>query len=118
MSVCFIGDYEVWENLIQPVKNNTLPNISKKKMMDGSFLVSLSFPIASIDKDRFIPLHKLYSEDDSLVNAKVNYRMKLPPNPHYVRRTLHKNDGKAIDVFTVADEVFFFNLRNRFNKIK
>ena len=75
--------------------------------MDGSFQISLSFPIASIDKERFIPLHKLYSEDDSLVNAKVNYRMKLPPNPHYVRRTLHKNDGKAIDVFTVADEVFF-----------
>ena len=55
-----------------------------------------------------ISLHKLYSNDDSLINAKVDYRLKLPANPHYVRRTLYKNDGKVIDIFTVADEVFCF----------
>lgn len=84
-----------------------MPNISKKKLLDNSFKVTISYPIAAIDKDRFISLHKLYSNDDSSVKVKVDYRMKLPPNPHYVRRTLHKEDGKAIDVFTVADEVFF-----------
>ena len=74
--------------------------------MDNSFQVTISFPIAAI-ADRVLSLHKLYSNDDSLTPTKVNYRLKLPANPHYVRRTFYKNDGKTFDVFTVADEVIF-----------
>ena len=100
-----LGDYEIWDNFIQPIKNGTIPNISKKKWLDNSFNITISFPLAAVDKDRFMKLHKLYSFNHSLTEAKVDYRMKLPKNPHFVRRTLFKNDGKTVDIFTVAEEV-------------
>lgn len=90
---------------MQPIKNGTIPSISKKKFLDNSFQITISFPLAAIDKDRLISLHKLYSSNHTNVQAKVDYRMKLPPNPHYVRRSLENNDGNIVEVFTVADEV-------------
>lgn len=90
---------------MQPIKNGTIPSIYKKKFLDNSFQITISFPLAAIDKDRLISLHKLYTANHSTVKAKVDYRMKLPPNPHYVRRNLENKDGNIVEVFTVADEV-------------
>lgn len=87
------------------MKNGTLPSIKKVRKKDNSYEIKLSFPKAAIDTERKMKVHKLYADSDELVEAKIDYRLKLPKNPHYVRRTLKKDDGSVVDVFTVAEEV-------------
>ncbi len=50
-------------------------------------------------------MHRIFASNDSLMESTVNYRIKLPDNPMYIRRTIY-NNRKGGEKYHDVTEVF------------
>lgn len=111
-------DWELWFNLKDRIKNNTLPAIQKKRNGDNTFTVKLLFDKVYLDRtshfNYVIPTMRFNKTTDWFHYDM--YRTKIPKSPDYVHRFINlttfdentgksRNTNKTFEILTVHTQV-------------
>ena len=87
-------------------------SFGKKRLLGNAYEITVQIPKVALE-DHYIKVHRIYDYNDTARMTKIDYRMKLPQNPVYVKRVVNYPDGHSAEIFTVTSEVmipFFFQL--------
>jgi hypothetical protein len=79
-------------------------SFGKKRLLGNAYEITVQIPKVALE-DHYIKVHRIYDYNDRARMTKIDYRMKLPANPHYVKRVVNYEDGHSAEVFTVTSEV-------------
>ncbi len=95
-------------NFVKPIKaagsSPPMLGFGKKRLLGNAYEITVSIPKVALE-DHYIKIHRIYDYNDTARMTKIDYRMKLPVNPHYVKRVVNYPDGHSAEIFTVASEV-------------
>lgn len=72
---------------------------------NNSYEVTVGFTSGMLNKTKILDVFPIFGPNHTMRPMQVNFRIKLPKNPHYVVRVLNDNDGNSKEVFTVGDQV-------------
>lgn len=94
---------------MRTVKKDTLPSIRKRRNNDNSFEIEIRISKSVVDNRNLMRVIPIFFNNQTERLSNVDYyHLKLPKNPHYVRRTMKVEDtSKAplFEIFTVSSKV-------------